>query len=116
MKEIDWSIEIPFIFKISLVKHLYGLQGHFSIRILLFSFYIGLYSGLGWSVNHYLEKWCYFLRVHLKRIYFSFSIGYSEYSVFMWRCNRCRKFKSRKYREKFIKMLEFTIEREENKK
>jgi hypothetical protein len=113
-KKIDWSIEIPFIFRVSLVKYPYGLQGNFNIQILFFSFYIGLYYGLGLSVNHHLEKWCYRIRIHLKRVYFAFVIGYFEYSILEWRTNRLYKRLSPEKKKRFIKIIDSILKEKDN--
>lgn len=87
-KQLDLSI--PFIFTISLNKF-YSWQGRITIRILIFTFTIALYYGLGWSVRQNFNKWRWSLVVHLKRLYVAFHIGISETNVLIWKIRRAKR-------------------------
>ena len=100
------SIRIPFLLEVILDKANYGLQGSFSIRILIFSFHIGLYYGLGWSISSDIDKWLIELRIHLKRIAMIFTIGIPLYSILHWKANRLYKKMTPEKKRKFREIIE----------
>lgn len=78
----------------------------FSVRILIFSFYIAFCYGAGWSINPTSGKWYFGLTIHLmRRVIIGLELGL-ELSVFLeWKTNQLFRGMNPAQRQKLKKML-----------
>ncbi len=106
------TFEIPLFFRIRLVRYGLGLQGIFSVRILVFSFYIAFCYGAGWLINPTSGKWYFGLTIHfMRRVIIGLELGL-DLSVFLeWKTSQLIRGMSLAKREKLKKMLSSMFER-----